>query len=91
MVGGLAQEEDGGHQHVGLGRDELGPFDAADDVRARGKVESVLLHGSHGDDDHVGSGKKILDLGHGHMRQVVLHLLLAPDRAGLGCSGCLEA
>ena len=78
----VAGKENRRHQHVGLLGDELGALESAQEVGADRPLQAMLLERPHGQDHHVGARQQVAHLGRGHVRQVVLDLLLMPQRIG---------
>ena len=87
VVRGVAREQDGRNEHVGLLRDELRAFEPVEKVGANRPLVPVLFQRGHRQDHHVGARQELAHLGPCHVRQVVPDLLLMPQRTSGGCLG----
>ena len=83
VIRGLSRQEDRSHEDVGPLRHELRLLDPVQVVRADRQVVAVLFQRGDRNQGHVAAREKVPHLRHGHVGQVVLHLLLRPQRVRL--------
>jgi hypothetical protein len=86
VIGSLADQENGRHEDIRSLGDQFRLFHASKEVGANRRVQAMLLERGYGNEHHIRSSEQISDLRPSHMRQIVLDLLLSPQRIGLGPS-----
>ncbi len=84
MVGGLTRHKNGGNKNVSLLCNEFTTLHPIEKISTDRKVVTVLLQGTQWNNYHIRSCEQVFYLWHGHVRQIILYLLLRPQGVGLG-------